>query len=74
MEFKLAERNEEMKEDDEILKLEEVAAQIKSSVKTARRRIESGVLRGFKEGGRVCVLKSDLREYLARTVQATASR
>lgn len=36
----------------EILTLEEVAAFLKTSVKTVRRRISSGKLKAFKEGGR----------------------
>lgn len=54
--------------------IEEVAEFLKTSVKTVRRRISSGELRSFKEGGRVCVLKADLDEYLARKVRETASR
>ncbi|MEQ1839949.1 MAG: helix-turn-helix domain-containing protein [Verrucomicrobiales bacterium] len=49
-----------------ILTLEEVAAILKTSVKTVRRRIASGKLRSFKEGGRVRVLESDLEDYIRR--------
>ena len=58
----------------EFYKIEEVAEFLKTSVKTVRRRISSGELRSFKEGGRVCVLKADLTDYLNRKVQQTASR
>jgi excisionase family DNA binding protein len=54
---------------DEILKLEEVAAILKASVKTVRRRIASGHLRHFKEGGRVCVLASQLEAYIQRQME-----
>lgn len=56
------------------LKLEEVAKRLKASVKTARRRIVSGELRGFKEGGRVCVLEEDLEEYIRRKSERTVTR
>lgn len=49
---------------DEILSLEEVAGILKNSTKTVRRRIASGKIRSFKEGGRVRVLNSDLDEYI----------
>jgi len=58
----------------EFLKIEEVAERLKASVKTVRRRIATGELRGFKEGGRVCVLESDLAEFISRQIQATATR
>ena len=58
----------------DLLKLEEVAERLKASVKTVRRRIAAGELRAFKEGGRVCVLASDLVEYIERRIRATASR
>lgn len=48
----------------EILTLEEVAKILKISVKTARRRVASEKFRSFKEGGRVCVLRPDLEQYL----------
>ena len=50
----------------EILTLEEVAAILKTSVKTVRRRIASGKLKAFKEGGRVVVLEPDLEAYIER--------
>jgi excisionase family DNA binding protein len=57
-----------------ILTLPEVAEILRASVKTVRRRIATGDLRAFKEGGRVCVLLSDLEEYMQRKIQATATR
>ena len=56
-----------------ILTLEEVAAILKTSVKTVRRRIASGKLRSFKEGGRVLVFESDLEDYFRRQVLETVS-
>jgi len=59
---------------DRILILDEVAEWLNASVKTVRRRIASGQLRAFKEGGRVCVLESDLVSYITRRIQATATQ
>jgi excisionase family DNA binding protein len=59
---------------DRLMVLKDVAEHLRASVKTVRRRIAAGELRGFKEGGRVCVLESDLMEFLGRRIQATASR
>lgn len=56
----------------EILTLEEVAAILKTSVKTVRRRISSGKLAYLKEGGRVLVLEPDLEAYIER--QRTGKR
>lgn len=56
------------------LTLPEVAERLKASIKTIRRRIASGELRSFKEGGRVCVLESDLSEFIRRRIQTTATR
>ena len=50
----------------EILSLEEVAGILKQSVKTVRRRIESGRLPSFAEGGRRRVLARDLEEYVEK--------
>ncbi len=52
-----------------ILTIEDVATHLKCSVKTARRRVEAGVIRSFKEGGRVCVLKSDFEAYLREQIR-----
>ena len=57
----------------EILTLEEVATHLKASVKTVRRRIASGKLPAFKEGGRVCVLLRDLEAYIEEQIQITAA-
>lgn len=56
------------------LTIEEVAVELKASVKTVRRRIAAGSIRAFKEGGRVCVLESDLADYLQRQIHSTATR
>lgn len=58
----------------EFLLIEEVAEILKCSVKSVRRRIEAGLIRSFKEGGRICVLKTELEAYLQRQIQATATR
>ncbi len=58
----------------EILTIEEVAAKLKASVKTIRRRIASGKLRSFKEGGRVCVLADELDAYLQRQIERAGAR
>ena len=59
---------------EEILTLPEVATRLKTSTKTVRRRIASGALRAFKEGGRVCVLLSDLVDYLQQQINSTATK
>ncbi|MCB1079319.1 MAG: helix-turn-helix domain-containing protein [Verrucomicrobiae bacterium] len=59
---------------DELMKLPEVASRLKASVKTVRRRIASGELRAFKEGGRVCVLLSDFEEFFRRRIDSTSNR
>lgn len=46
------------------LLLPEVAEILRLDVKSVRRRIRSGKLKSFKEGGRVLVRESDLQEYL----------
>lgn len=53
-----------------ILTLEEVADFLKTSVKTVRRRVASGKLKAFKEGGRVLVLEAELEEYIRRQIAA----
>lgn len=57
-----------------LLSLEAVADRLLSSVKTVRRRIDSGALRAIKEGGRIRILEEDLEEYLRRVIQSTATR
>ena len=54
--------------------LPEVAEILKASIKTVRRRIEEGKIPSFKEGGRVCVLASDLDAYLERVFRTTVPR
>ncbi|MDP0490976.1 MAG: helix-turn-helix domain-containing protein [Verrucomicrobiota bacterium JB023] len=54
-----------------LLTLEEVASSLKTSVKTIRRRIQSGELPSFKEGGRILVFESDLLTYIAAKSQRT---
>lgn len=63
-----------MKLDLEILTLSEVAAHLKSSVKTVRRRISAGKLQAFKEGGRIRVLASELQKYIEQQVGRTSIR
>jgi len=63
-----------MKDIGEILTLEEVAAHLKSSVKTVRRRIQSRKLPAFREGGRVCVLLRDLEAYIEQQIQTTSTQ
>jgi len=53
-----------------ILTLDEVADFLKTSVKTVRRRVASGKLKAFKEGGRVLVLEAELEEYIRRQIAA----
>lgn len=47
------------------MKLEEVAERLRISIKTLRRRIASGAIKAFKEGGRIRIWESDLEDYLA---------
>ena len=50
---------------DRLLLLPEMAAEMRSSAKTVRRRIETGKLSGaFKEGGRWVIWRSALLAYL----------
>lgn len=59
---------------EEFFMLPEVAERLKASVKTVRRRIEEGKIPAFKEGGRVCVLASDLEAYLDKIIRTTVPR
>lgn len=54
--------------------LDELAERLKASVKTVRRRIAEGKIPAFKEGGRVCVLASDLSDYLEQIFKTTLPR
>lgn len=49
----------------EILSKEEAAARLKVSAKTVDRRIKSGKIPAFKEGGRVIIYECDLEEYIS---------
>ena len=50
---------------DRLLLIPEMAAEMRSSPKTVRRRIESGKLAAaFKEGGRWLIWRSELLAYL----------
>lgn len=52
-------------EDDRLLLLPEIASEMRSSVKTVRRRIQFGHLTAaFKEGGRWVMWRSELLAYL----------
>jgi excisionase family DNA binding protein len=57
-----------------ILTLQEVAAILRASIKTVRRRIEDGQLKAFKEGGRILVLESELEKYLQRVTQGAITQ
>lgn len=57
-----------MKNRPEIMTLPEVAEYLKTSVKTVRRRIASGKIAAFKEGGRVLVLASELARYMQQQI------
>lgn len=52
----------------EFLTVKQVEAIMQLSGKSVYRRISSGKLPAFKEGGRLLVLKSDLEAYLAKQV------
>lgn len=54
-----------------LLSLEAVAQRLLVSVKTVRRRIDTGSLRAIREGGRKRVLEQDLEDYLRRISQTT---
>ncbi len=57
-----------------VLTLEEVSNHLKASVKTIRRRIASGEIKSFKEGGRVLILEAELRDYLQRKIHGNKAR
>ena len=56
------------------LYLEEVMERLRIGYKTAWRRTRTGVLKSFKEGGRICVLETDFEEYLQRRMRETMIR
>ena len=62
-----------MKSRPDIMTLPEVAAYLKSSVKTVRRRIASGKIVAFKEGGRVLVLASELDRYIQSQIERVSA-
>jgi excisionase family DNA binding protein len=57
----------------QFLLLPEVADRLRVSVKTVRRRIASGALRAFKEGGRLCVAEEEVTRYLTRIIEKGAA-
>ena len=58
-----------MKNRPEIMTLPEVAAYLKSSIKTVRRRISKGKIEAFKEGGRLLVLSDELDRYIQSQIR-----
>lgn len=52
--------------DDRLLKIPEVAAEMRADEKTVYRRIQSGKLKAQKEGGRWLVWRSVLLAYLGK--------
>jgi len=63
-----------MKARTEILTLDEVAAYLKTSVKTVRRRIASGLLKSFKEGGRRMITGDALDDYVRNQIHRRGAR
>lgn len=51
-------------EGDSLLKIHQIAAEMKADEKTVYRRIQSGKLKAFKEGGRWMIWRSQLLAYL----------
>ena len=51
------------------LLIEEVADRLRLHSKSVRRRISEGKIKSFKEGGRVCVLESELEKYLQLQIE-----
>lgn len=49
-----------------LLTKEEAATRLKISIKTLDRRIRTGSIPAFKEGGRVVIFESDLDEYIVK--------
>jgi excisionase family DNA binding protein len=52
------------RERDRLLKVYEMAAEMQADEKTVYRRIRSGKLKAFKEGGRWMIWRSQLLAYL----------
>lgn len=51
-------------EGDSLLKIHQIAAQMKADERTVYRRIQAGKLKAFKEGGRWMIWRSQLLAYL----------
>lgn len=51
-------------EGDRLLKIHEIATEMQADEKTVYRRIQSGKLKAFKEGGRWMIRRSELLAYL----------
>ena len=51
-------------EPDRLMKIHEIAAEMKAADKTVYRRIQAGKLKVFKEGGRWMIWRSALLAYL----------
>jgi excisionase family DNA binding protein len=51
-------------ERDTLLKIHQIAEEMKADEKTVYRRIQSGKLKAFKEGGRWMIWRSQLLAYL----------
>lgn len=51
-------------EGDSLLKIHQIAAEMKADEKTVYRRIQAGKLKAFKEGGRWMIWRSQLLAYL----------
>jgi len=51
---------------DRLLKVPEIAAEIRADEKTVYRRIQAGKLSAFKEGGRWVIWRSALLAYLGK--------
>lgn len=50
--------------------LRETAAVLRMSTKTLQRRLKSGALQGYSEGGRTLIAASEIAAYLARNKQS----
>lgn len=73
MEFQVAAIEEEGEREMKVgrmMFLEEVAEILRKSVKTVRRRVDTGKLKAFKEGGRIMVLEADLEAYLEQQIRS----
>ena len=57
-------KDERPSPDDGLLKVSEIAAEMRADEKTVYRRIQTGKLKAFKEGGRWLIRRSVLLAYL----------